>query len=146
MPQEECHMPTDFERVEPGFGDGPIQPPSRTESADPPTDQKSKSAAPSKKAPLSQAPGKKKLLVGIPMAAVSGGAYLMGLGSLAQMFFIAFLAYAVVGLIEVILGASLVRAGEAWERLDWWQKGLASVVVILGALVLFINLMPLFAP
>ena len=133
-------MPTDFERIEPSFGEGPIEPPSREHLSSPPI--ATSSAAPARKVPLSRAPGKKKLVVGVPMAIISGLAYMLGVGPLAQMFFVAFLAYALVGLVEVLLGASLVRAGEAWAGLAWWQRGLASVVVVAGVLALVITIIP----
>ena len=137
-------MPTDFERVEPSFGEGPIQPPSSGDVHAPSdTGAQGSRATRSRKVPLSRAPGKKKLLVGIPMTIISGAAYMIGLGPLAQMFFIGFLAYVLVGLVEVILGSSLVRAGEAWTRLAWWQRGLASFVVVVGAMALVVTVIPM---
>jgi hypothetical protein len=58
------------------------------------------------------------------------------------MVFVAFSAYAVVGLIEVVLGSSLVRAGEAWAGLAWWQRALASVIVVVGGLALVVTVIP----
>jgi hypothetical protein len=137
-------MPNEFQRIEPTFGEGPIQPPLR--------DIASAQAAPVRggtssgiskgKVPLSRAPGKKKLIVGVPLALVSGAAYFAGLGSLAQMFFVAFSAYAVVGMLEVVLGSSLVRASESWTGLAWWQRGLASAIVVLVALGLVVTVIP----
>jgi hypothetical protein len=122
-------MSTDYERIDPSFGDGPIQPPSRESVHRHSSEGKAakNGALSGTKVPLSRAPGRKKLMVGVPMGIVCGVAYLIGNWPLAQMFFVAFLAYALVGLVEVILGASLVRAGEAWAALRWWQRGLASV-------------------
>jgi hypothetical protein len=133
-------MPTEFERVEPSFGNGPIQPPSsKLQSSG---DEGPKPSATARKVPLSRAPGKKKLLVGVPMALLCGGAYAVGQWPLVPMFFVAFLAYALVGLVEVLLGGSLVRAGEAWAQLRWWQRGVASIVVIVGALALVVIVIP----
>src|SRR4051812_16031130 len=127
-------MPTEFDRVEPSFGDGPIQPPSKKV---PTLSAEALGTSPAAgKVPLSRAPGRKKLVVGVPMALICGAAYAIGQWPLAQMFFVAFLAYAVVGHVEVLLGGSLARASEAWTRLRWWERGLASVVVVVvvGAL------------
>jgi hypothetical protein len=128
-------MPKNSERIEPTFGDGPVPVVDRSTSA-------GASPISSRKVPLSRAPGKKKLLVGVPLSVVSGLAYFAGLGSLAQMLFVAFTAYAVVGLLEVLLGASLSRAGEAFARLAWWKRGLVSLVVIVGAIVFAIAVIP----
>ena len=130
-------MPKEITRVEPSFGDGPIQPPSNSAAA-----FAAEPIPAASKVPLSRAPGKKKLLVAVPLAVVSGAAYVVGQWPLAQMFFIAFLAYALVGLIEVLLGGSIVRASEAWAQLRWWQRGLASIVVVLGAIALVITAIP----
>lgn len=135
-------MATDFERVEPTFGDGPIQPSSGQLHPEQSLREVPKLTAPGRKVPLSRAPGKEKLAVGVPMALVCGAAYGLGQWPLAQMLFIAFLAYALVGLVEVVLGASLVRAGEGWANLRWWQRGLASAAVIVGALALVVTVMP----
>jgi hypothetical protein len=133
-------MPTEFDRGEPSFGDGPIQPPSKKV---PPLAAEAPRTSPAAgKVPLSRAPGKKKLMVGVPMALICGAAYAIGQWPLAQMFFVAFLAYAVVGLVEVFLGGSLVRASEAWARLRAWQRGLASIVVVVGALALVLTAIP----
>ena len=98
----------------------------------------------SAKNPLSRAPGKKKLLVAVPMALVSGLATVIGL-PLAEMFFIGFLAYAIVGLIEVLLGSTLQNAGKAWDQLSWWKQSLISVLVIVSGLVLAMVAIPYFA-
>lgn len=137
-------MPNEFQRVEPTFGEGPIQAPSHDAPGHSPTrvSEGSSSAVAAKKVPLSRAPGKKKLLVGVPLALVSGAAYSAGLGSLAQMLFVAFSAYVVVGLLEVVLGSSLVRAGEAWAGLARWQRGLASVIVVVGVLAFVVTVIP----
>jgi hypothetical protein len=133
-------MPSEFDRVEPSFGDGPIQPPS---SKVPMVAVEAPRPSPAAgKVPLSRAPGRKKLVVGVPMAVICGAAYAVWQWPLAQMFFVAFLAYALVGLVEVLLGSSLVRASEAWAQLRWWQRGLASIVVVLGALALVVTAIP----
>jgi hypothetical protein len=140
MPQEGQRMPTEIERIEPSFGEGPIQPPS---SSAPALAAGTSSPSPAaRKVPLSRAPGKKKLLVAVPMALVCGGAYVLGQWPLAQMFFIAFLAYALVGLVEVMLGGSLLRASEAWAQLRWWQRGLASIVIVIGSIALVVTAIP----
>jgi hypothetical protein len=140
MPQEENHMPTELDRVEPAFGDSPIQLPSEKVATLSAEDQRP--SQPVGKVPLSRALGRKKLVVGVPMAVVCGAVYAVGQWPLAQMFLIAFLAYALVGLVEVLLGGSLVRASKAWAQLRWWQRGLASIVVVVGALALVIIAIP----
>ena len=137
-------MPKDFERIEPTFGAGPVQP-SQSPGASPHPRVAPSAPVASPKTPLSRAPGRKKLLVAVPMAAVAGVAWIIGLGPIAQMFFIGFLAYAIVGLVEVLLGSSLQNASAAWDNLRWWSRGAISLVVILAAFALVIVVIPLFA-
>ena len=98
------------------------------------------------KTPLSQASGKKKLLVAGPLAILF--AFLSGtpkFGSVAKMLSVALAAYAIVGLIEVLLGSRLQRASESWSRLPSWKKAIASIVVIVAFLSLAISSIPYLA-
>ena len=98
------------------------------------------------KPPLSQASGKKKLLVAGPSAVLC--ALLLGTPQFdagARMLAAGLAAYAIVGLLEVLLGQRLVRAGERWANLPGWQKFVASTVVIIVALGLAISAIPLLA-
>lgn len=98
------------------------------------------------KVPLSQMPGKKKLMVAIPGALAAGAAWKMGIDEPVTGFVTwALCAYAVVGLLEVVFGESLAGAARKWDRLAGWKKFLFSVLVIVAALVGFVSLIPVFA-
>lgn len=100
----------------------------------------------SRKILLSQATGKKKLLVALPGAFVAFGFGAAGVfANLTRFVAIALCAYAIVGLIEVALGDSLVGACRRWDVLAGWKKFLISSAVIVGALAFFISLISVFA-
>lgn len=97
----------------------------------------------SNKVPLSQAPGKKKLLVALPGAAAAVVLWQIGIAENVTRFLaLALCAYAAVGLLEIVFGESLANAARSWDQLAGWKRFLISVVVIIGALVLFISLIP----
>jgi hypothetical protein len=98
------------------------------------------------KTPLSQASGKKKLLIAVPSAVLC--AALSGMpkfGAIAKMLSIGFAAYAMVGLVEVLLGDRLQRANESWANLAGWKKATIGAGVVLGSLALAFSLIPLLA-
>lgn len=99
-----------------------------------------------KQVPLSQAPGKQKLLVAIPGAmAFSVAAYLGIFKDITRFLSLALWAYAIVGLLEVIFGESLASAARRWDSLAGWKKFLLSLLVIVVAIVGFGALIPVFA-
>ena len=99
-----------------------------------------------KKTPLSQATGKKKLVVGIPATVISFVLfYLEILPGITKMLGIILAAYVIVGLIEVIAGDSLLSASKKWELIPGWKKFIISTFIIVGFFVLVIALMPYLA-
>jgi hypothetical protein len=86
------------------------------------------------KKPLSQASAKKKILVALPLALLFGGLFAAGIAPQISMMLCALLsAYAIVGILELILGGSLRTAASRWDRLPGWQQGFISVFVICAA-------------
>lgn len=99
-----------------------------------------------KKVPLSQAGGTKKLLVAVPGAAIAIGLFFLGIApAFTKMLAVMFVAYAAVGLVEVVLGESLLAAGRRWDEMPGWKKFLVSLVVIVGSLAVAFAVMPLVA-
>ena len=106
----------------------------------------SQDSAIDKKTPLSQASGKKKLIVGIPATIICFALfYLEILPGITKMLGVIFSAYVIVGLIEVIVGNSLSSASEKWELMPSWKKFIISTFVIAGFFILVIALMPYVA-
>ena len=106
----------------------------------------SEDAAIDKKIPLSQASGKKKLIVGIPATITSFVLfYLEILPGITKMLGVILAAYVIVGLIEVVVGDSLSSASKKWELMPSWKKFIISTIVIVGFFVLVIALMPYVA-
>lgn len=100
----------------------------------------------SKKVPLSQAGGAKKLYVALPGAALSIALFYLGIApALTKMLAVIFVAYALVGLVEVALGESLLSAGKKWDEMPGWKKFLISLVVIVGSLAVVFSVIPLVA-
>ena len=99
-----------------------------------------------KKVPLSQAPGSKKLLIGIPVSIICGILAYIGIASAITRMLAAILgAYAFVGLIEVIGGESLSSSAKKWDSLPGWKKFIISTAVITISVIVFIGLMPIVA-
>jgi len=99
-----------------------------------------------KKVPLSQAPGKTKVLVAIPGAACFWVLSKMGFFVDTTRFLaFALCAYAAIGVIEILCGQSLANAAQRWEQLPGWKKFLVSLPVIVAAIVGFALLIPVFA-
>jgi len=97
----------------------------------------------SSKNPLSRAPGRAKLLVAAPLCLLFGVLSAIGVATdICTMVAISFGAFALVGLIEVLLGSSLLRASNRWDDLAAWKKFAISLIVIGGALVLAVTLIP----
>ncbi len=91
------------------------------------------------KTTLSQAPGKKKLLVGAPLAIVGGLLWALNIpGGMGLCVLLG--GYALVGLVEVLGGSSLVAAAKNWDALPGWKKFLIAAstigVAIIGACLL----------
>ncbi len=83
------------------------------------------------KTPLSQASGKKKLLVGVPVSLI--GAFMWAANiPFGSMLSVILGAYAIVGLIEVVGGDSLKGAAGKWDTLAGWKKFLIAIGVICG--------------
>jgi hypothetical protein len=61
------------------------------------------------------------------------------------MLAVIFAAYAIVGLVEVVLGESLLSAGKKWDLMPGWKKFLISLAVIIGAFAVFFSVMPFIA-
>jgi hypothetical protein len=98
------------------------------------------------KVPLSQAPGSKKLLTGVPGIAVCSVLAAMGIAQGITTFLaVALGAYALVGLIEVLGGETIASAARNWDCQPGWKKFLISLVVIVLALGGFISLIALLA-
>ena len=91
------------------------------------------------KTPLSQATGKKKILVGIPSAIVAGVFYVAGIApSLMKMLAVVFTAYAIVGFVEVLFGESLTSTAKNWDSLPSWKKFVISLLVITVVMAIFL--------
>lgn len=102
---------------------------------------KAKIAEVSEKTPLSRASGKNKLLVGITTSVICGVlAYFEILPGITRMLSIIMGAYALVGLIEVVGGESLVSLAKRWDSLPGWKKFILSVIVIIIAFTIFMVL------
>ena len=98
------------------------------------------------KVPLSQAPGRKKLIIGIPASIVFVVLAYIGIApGITRMVSVIFGAYALVGFIEVIGGESLIASAKKWDSLPGWKKFVISTAVIVAAIVGFIGLMPMVA-
>lgn len=98
------------------------------------------------KVPLSQAPGKKKILIGLPTAAACSVLAAMGIAQgITMLLAVALGAYSLVGLIEVLGGESIASAARNWDRQPGWKKFQISLVVIVLALGGFISLIPVLA-
>ncbi|WLQ11909.1 hypothetical protein O5O45_19460 [Hahella aquimaris] len=96
--------------------------------------------------PLSQAPGRKKLVVAFPSAVVVSFLYVIGVAdSLAKMLAIILWAYALIGLIETLIGGRLVSLSAKWDIMAGWKKFIISVFTIVFALFCFISLIPIAA-
>ncbi len=94
--------------------------------------------------PLSQASGKKKLLIGLPISIVGGVLWFLNLPM--GMPLCVFLgAYAIVGLIEVIGGDSLKAVATKWDVLAGWKKFLIAAGVIGACFLAMGLLLPILA-
>lgn len=99
-----------------------------------------------KKVPLSQASGRKKLIIGIPAFIICGFLAYIGIApGITRMLAVITGAYAFVGLIEIIGGESLASSVKKWDSLPGRKKFIISTGVILMAIIIFISLMPLVA-
>jgi len=99
-----------------------------------------------KKVPLSQASGRKKLIIGIPASSICGILAYIGIApGITRMLAVILGAYAFVGLIEVIGGESLASLAKKWDSLPGWKKFIISTGVIFMAIILCISSMPLVA-
>lgn len=96
------------------------------------------------KQPLSQASGKKKLLVGIPVSLVGGVMWALHI-PFGSLLFMVLGAYALVGLVEVLAGSSLTAASERWDRFPGWKKFLIGTAVVGAALIGLMSSLPLLA-
>jgi hypothetical protein len=86
------------------------------------------------KKPLSQASARKKLLVALPLMLLCGGLYVAGIAPDVSRMLCVFLgAYAIVGVLELLLGSSLRKAGSQWDQLPGWRQAIISVLVICTA-------------
>lgn len=95
---------------------------------------------------FSNASGRKKLLLGGIGALLSSVLAFLGLFSaFTKLFAIILGAYAVVGLIEILAGGSLVSLSKRWDQLNGFKQFLISVAVILLSFVLFMSIMPIVA-
>ncbi len=112
----------------------------------PPQEKTIEEVREAQKTPLSQASGKKKLLIGSAFSILCGLlAYFGVISGITKMLSILLAAYALVGLVEVLAGESLVASAKKWDDLASWKKFIISLVVILFALGIFIGAMPLVA-
>lgn len=94
--------------------------------------------------PLSQASGKKKLLIGVPVSLFGGVLWFLNLPM--GMPLCVFLgAYAIVGLIEVLGGDSLKASAAKWDELAGWKKFLFASGVIGACLLALGLLLPILA-
>jgi hypothetical protein len=101
---------------------------------------------PTVKTPLAQASGKRKLLIAIPGCALATVLLFLNVApGITRFFAVVMGAYALVGLVEVLMGESLLSAGKRWDQLAGWKKFAISLVVIIAAIVIFIGVMPLVA-
>lgn len=99
-----------------------------------------------KNPPLSQAPGLKKILIGVPAALILAGLTYMGWGfRISGMLSIILGAYAIVGVVEIIGGESLVNLGKKWDALAGWKKFVISVLVIVTFFTALMLIMPTVA-
>lgn len=97
--------------------------------------------------PLSQAPGRKKIVVAIPGALIFAILCMNGIFEpITKFLALALCAYAFVGGLEILFGESLASSAKKWDSLAGWKKFLISLLVILIALVGFLSLMPVLAP
>lgn len=86
---------------------------------------------------LSQSPGKTKLLVALPLATLFGALYAFGImPAITRMLCILLTGYALVGLMEVLLGSSLRNAASRWDQLAGWKQAMIAILVILLAFFL----------
>ena len=99
-----------------------------------------------RKVPLSQAPAARKLYVALPGAIVAIGLYFLNIApAFTKMLAVFFVAYAIVGVVEIALGESLVSAARKWDAMPGWKKFLISVVVIICAMAAAFAVIPLVA-
>lgn len=96
--------------------------------------------------PLAQASGKRKLLVAIPACALATVLLFMDIApGITRFFAVVMGGYAIVGLVEILMGESLVSAGRKWDRLAGWKKFLISLAAVIAAFALFMSLIPVVA-
>jgi hypothetical protein len=99
-----------------------------------------------KNPPLSQAPGRKKILIGVPAALLLAGLTYMGWGfRISGMLAVILGAYAIVGVVEIIGGESLVNLGKQWDALAGWKKFFISIAVIVIFFTALMLIMPTVA-
>jgi hypothetical protein len=100
----------------------------------------------SREVPLSQAGGRKKLLVAAPSAAIATGLCILGIApAFTKMLAVILAAYAAVGVAELALGESLLGASKRWDAMPGWKKFVISLVVIIGSMAIAFSVMPLIA-
>lgn len=97
-----------------------------------------------KKMPLSQATGKKKLAVTLPLIFVGGILLLKNIPGGGALILLPG-AYALVGLIEIVGGKSLSDASKNWDHQPKWRKFLIGGAVIGGLIATFCLLLPIIA-
>jgi hypothetical protein len=95
---------------------------------------------------LSQSSPKTKILVSFPIMLFSIAGYYIGIIPETTKFVaLAMGAYFAVGLLELVLGESLISAAKKWDEMAGWKIFLISITVIMVALIGFISLIPVFA-
>lgn len=86
------------------------------------------------KSSLSQARAKKKLLIALPLSFTGAVMWWTNVsGGMALCILLG--AYALVGIVEIFGGASLVDTAKNWDALPGWKKGLVSTLVIAAAII-----------
>lgn len=102
------------------------------------------SAPKARKVPLSQASGKKKLLIGVPVSLIGAVLWAFDL-PFGMMLCVTLGAYAIVGLIEVIGGDSLKTTAAKWDTLQGWKKFLIAAVFICAIFLAIGLMLPILA-
>lgn len=90
---------------------------------------------------LAGASPQRKLLIALPAALLCGVLlYLDLLAPMVRWGVVVFAAYAMVAVVEMIAGETLVSLARSWDTLAGWKKLLISIAVVVGVFAVFMGI------
>lgn len=96
--------------------------------------------------PLSQQSAKNKIMAGVPaILIIVGSLFIEKEKATIRMVSLFLFAYALAGVIELILDKSYPNAKDQWGRLAGWKKFIISLIIIIASLIFFLSLIPFVA-